>query len=298
MIKLLLTVALAAAAAHAADLRLYVFDCGKLHYADPTRFGFKNEEVKVYDLSVGCYLIVHPKGTLMWDVGVIPDSDFPKDGKPATKLYATATKTLKSQVLSTGHNPDDITYLAMSHSHWDHLANANEFAHSIWLVRPVERNILFGPNPPERSTPDEYNLLKDSKTVSLPEGDYDVFGDGTVVIKPAYGHTPGHSVLFVKLSQDRPDSPQRRPLPLPRRSNRRPLSQQRVQQGPNPPIAHSDPSIPKTIRREAVDPARLRRVPETQKGPGVLRIALCGHHGYSPLPLALPQWLKTSTAPI
>ena len=204
MKKLLLTIVLATAAAPAADLRLYVFDCGKLHYNDPTRFNFKKEEVKVYDLSVGCYLIVHPKGTLMWDVGVIPDSSFPKNGKPATKLYATATKTLKSQVASTGHNPDDITYLAMSHSHWDHLANANEFAHSIWLVRPIERNILFGPNPPERSTPDEYSALKDSKTVSLPEGDYDVFGDGTVVIKPAYGHTPGHSVLFVKLVKTGP----------------------------------------------------------------------------------------------
>ena len=78
MKKLLLTILLSAAAAHAADLRLYVFDCGKLHYDDPTRFNFKKEEVKVYDLSVGCYLIVHPKGTLMWDVGVIPDSRLPQ----------------------------------------------------------------------------------------------------------------------------------------------------------------------------------------------------------------------------
>ena len=205
MKKLLLTILLSTAAlASAQSVRLYVFDCGKLHYDDPTRFNFKKEEVKVYDLSVGCYLIVHPKGTLMWDVGVIPDAAFPADGKPATKLYATATKTLKSQLAASGYKPDAITYLAMSHSHWDHLANANEFAHATWLVRPIERNILFGPNPPERSTPDEYNALKDSKTVSLPEGDYDVFGDGSVVIKPAYGHTPGHSVLFVKLAKTGP----------------------------------------------------------------------------------------------
>src|SRR5437660_6725670 len=103
-------------------VRLYVFDCGKLHYDDPSRFNFKKEEVKVYDLSVGCYLIAHPKGTLMWDVGVIPDSTFPGDGKPATKLYATASKTLKSQLAAAGYTPDAITYLAMSHSHWDHLA--------------------------------------------------------------------------------------------------------------------------------------------------------------------------------
>jgi glyoxylase-like metal-dependent hydrolase (beta-lactamase superfamily II) len=53
----------------------------------------------------------------------------------------------------------------------------------------------------ERSTPFEYDALKSSKTITLPEGDYDVFGDGSVVIKPAYGHTPGHSVLSVKLAK-------------------------------------------------------------------------------------------------
>ena len=71
-------------------------------------------------------------------------------------------------------------------------------------MRPVERAILFGANPPERSTPDEYDALKNSKSVSLPEGDYDVFGDGSVVVKPAYGHTPGHSVLYVKLAKTGP----------------------------------------------------------------------------------------------
>ena len=206
----LLTMFLMAAAAFAADkpavksVRLYVFDCGKLHYDDPSRFNFKKEEVKIYDLSVGCYLIAHPKGTLMWDVGVIPDGVFPSNGQPATKLYATVTKTLKVQLAQAGYSPRDINYLAMSHSHWDHLANANEFARSTWLVRPVERDILFGPNPPERSTRDEYDALKNSMTVSLPEGDYDVFGDGSVVIKPAYGHTPGHSVLYVKLAKSGP----------------------------------------------------------------------------------------------
>jgi glyoxylase-like metal-dependent hydrolase (beta-lactamase superfamily II) len=36
------------------------------------------------------------------------------------------------------------------------------------------------------------------------EGDYDVFGDGTVVIKPTPGHTPGHEVLFLKLAKTGP----------------------------------------------------------------------------------------------
>ena len=209
MKNILLTLLLAGAALLAADkpvksVRLYVFDCGKLHYDDPTRFGFKKEEVLNYELSVGCYLIVHPKGTLMWDVGVIPDKSFPSDGKPATKFYATASKPLKAQLAEAGYSPDNITYLAMSHSHWDHLANANEFAKSIWLVRPIERDMLFSSNPPERSTPDEYDALKSSRVTLLKDAGYDVFGDGRVVVKPAYGHTPGHSVLYVKLRKTGP----------------------------------------------------------------------------------------------
>ena len=50
----------------------------------------------------------------------------------------------------------------------------------------------------------QYVALKNSKTKILKGEDYDVFGDGTVVIKAAYGHTPGHQVLFVKLAKTGP----------------------------------------------------------------------------------------------
>jgi glyoxylase-like metal-dependent hydrolase (beta-lactamase superfamily II) len=33
------------------------------------------------------------------------------------------------------------------------------------------------------------------------DGDYDVFGDGTVVVISTPGHTPGHESLFVKLKK-------------------------------------------------------------------------------------------------
>ena len=59
---------------HPKSLRLYVFNCGSLDISDPERFRFKKEELATTNLSVGCYLIVHPKGTLMWDVGAVPDS--------------------------------------------------------------------------------------------------------------------------------------------------------------------------------------------------------------------------------
>jgi hypothetical protein len=56
------------------SLRLYIFDCGVLKPADAKSFGF--DKVAELKMSVPCFLIAHPKGTMMWDVGVVPDSDF------------------------------------------------------------------------------------------------------------------------------------------------------------------------------------------------------------------------------
>lgn len=181
------------------SLRLYVFDCGNLKI-DPTPYGFTKEQLKTTNMSVPCFLIAHPKGTLVWDVGTIPDSAF-KPAGPATFDRATATKTLKSQLAEVGYSPADITYIALSHCHWDHTANANEFAGAIWLARQDERDAMFA-HPPEYARclyPQNYSALLNTKTIILHDEDYDVFGDGTVVLKSAPGHAPGHQVLFLKL---------------------------------------------------------------------------------------------------
>ncbi len=182
-------------------VRLYVFDCGVIKGLDPGLFNFKKEELAETELAVPCYLIVDPKGTLMWDVGVIPDADFKDDGKPVTEGPSTATRTLKSQLAEIGYAPTDITYLGLSHYHGDHIANSNEFATATWLVRQVERDAMFADKPPALSDPKDYDLLKNSKTVILTTDEYDVFGDGKVIIKYAPGHTPGHQVLIVKLEK-------------------------------------------------------------------------------------------------
>jgi N-acyl homoserine lactone hydrolase len=183
------------------SVRLYVFDCGTIHDLDPGLFGFKKGELAETRLAVPCYLIVDPKGTLMWDVGVIPDTAFNDGGGPVNQTYFTATKTLKSQLAAIGYSPSDITYLGLSHYHSDHVANSNEFASATWLVRQVERDAMFADKPPALSDPKNYDKLKTSKTILLTTDEYDVFGDGKVIIKSAPGHTPGHQVLILKLAK-------------------------------------------------------------------------------------------------
>ncbi len=185
------------------SLRLYVFDCGVLKPADAKSYGF--DKVAELKMSVPCFLIAHPKGTLMWDVGVVPDSDFKGDGSPVIQGFIEVAKPLKTQLEALGYEPQDIKYLAMSHYHIDHSANANMFAGSTWLVAQAERDIMFSDKPAPVRVEKNYSALKDSKTTILPPAsDYDVFGDGSVIIKQAPGHTPGHQVLFLKLPKTGP----------------------------------------------------------------------------------------------
>jgi N-acyl homoserine lactone hydrolase len=207
-----LGIATKAAAQHRPDppksIRLYVFDNGTIKATDefkrlnPELFKGRNPDVDFFTDT--CYLIVHPKGTLMWDAGMILDSDMPADGKPITQGIRTGTKPLKPRLAAAGYRPSDITYLAMSHYHSDHTANANDFAGSTWIVQKAERDWMFADEPKGNIRPFEYNKLKDSKTILLNNEDHDVFGDGTVVIISAPGHTPGHQVLFVNLAKTGP----------------------------------------------------------------------------------------------
>ncbi|MBZ5575660.1 MAG: N-acyl homoserine lactonase family protein [Acidobacteriia bacterium] len=201
-----LPIALCAALAAAqpkppSSVRLYVFDCGHLVSGNPK--ALLDRGVTTTDMSVLAYLIVHPRGTLLWDTGVIPDELIKPEG--TTEARATVHTTLRGQFAAIGYQPSDITYLALSHYHYDHSANANEFAGSTWLVHQAERDAMFPETPP--ATPingaARYSALRNSKTKII-EGDYDVFGDGSVVIVATPGHTPGHQSLFVNLKKTGP----------------------------------------------------------------------------------------------
>jgi N-acyl homoserine lactone hydrolase len=192
---------MSAAPAPPKSVRLYIFDCGVIKGLGVELFGFKPGEVPVRDFFVPCYLVVHPKGTMMWDVGVIADSSFKGDGAPVTDGRSTVNKPLLPQLAALGYTPADITYLGLSHYHSDHTANANAFTKSTWLVRLAERDMMFNPPPGAIVQTASFASLKTANTRILNDDEYDVFGDGTVVIKSAPGHTPGHQVLFLKLNK-------------------------------------------------------------------------------------------------
>jgi glyoxylase-like metal-dependent hydrolase (beta-lactamase superfamily II) len=184
--------------------RIYIFDAGHIRGLDPKLFNFTREELKEVDFVNTAYLIVHPKGTLMFDVGAVPDSHFTADGAPVTEGIMSATRPLKPQLAEAGYTPADITHLAMSHYHSDHTANANDFAGATWIVQKAERDFMLADTPQGIIQPDHYSALRTARTRILDNEDLDVFGDGTVVVVSTPGHTPGHQVLFVQLARRGP----------------------------------------------------------------------------------------------
>jgi N-acyl homoserine lactone hydrolase len=184
--------------------RLYIFDNGDIAGLDPTIFGFAKEELKSVDFVNQSYLIVHPRGTVMFDTGGVGDDKFPAGGGVAKEGIMTASKKLVPQMEAAGYTPADVTYLVLSHYHSDHTGNANLFARSTWIVQKAERDFMFSDKPQGIIQPASYSALKDAKTTILNNEDFDIFGDGTVVVKSAPGHTPGHQVLFLKLAKTGP----------------------------------------------------------------------------------------------
>jgi N-acyl homoserine lactone hydrolase len=187
--------------------RLYVLDCGML---TPNREGVERYHITMAEageirMPVPCFLVAHPKGTLIWDVGVIPDAVVEAQPQGARAnvnptVAAEVTRTLKSQLAQIGYAVADVTYVAISHAHIDHTANLNAFAGSTWLTPRAERDFMWAPNNP-RVNPSFFNLLEKSPRVRFIEADeHDVFGDGRVIIKAAPGHTPGHQVLVLNLA--------------------------------------------------------------------------------------------------
>jgi len=180
--------------------RLYVIDCGTLVYNRPEDYQLSREEVADTNMSVPCFLVLHPRGILLFDTGL-------SDRLVGRPLYENVDggygqikfNTLRGQLADIGVAPSDITYLAISHSHFDHVGNANDYAGATWLAQKAELDFMFGPAADPAYLP-LYDALAHAHQVVF-QGDHDVFGDGTVILKFAPGHTPGHQALYVKLAR-------------------------------------------------------------------------------------------------
>jgi glyoxylase-like metal-dependent hydrolase (beta-lactamase superfamily II) len=178
-------------------IRVYAFDAGRLVFTDLGAFSDTGEyDRKPGTLAASCFLIRHPKGDLLWDSGVGDRYASEPEGVQLPRYRVVVPRTVASQLASIGLTYSDITYFAFSHGHGDHLGNADQLGNSRWIVNRNELAWLEAVPPPPRTDIKLLAARDPAKSIVI-EGDHDVFGDGSVRILSAPGHTPGHQVLLV-----------------------------------------------------------------------------------------------------
>ena len=190
------------------NLKLYVFECGRLRFDTVENFNIRDDETDVRELVVPCYIVDHPDGLMIWDGG-LPSYVADTEGWHDNERIGRTTRldqTLAEQLAESGLGFDlgSFDYMAFSHIHYDHVGVANEITGAQWLVQQGDFDAAFAETVTVPAVQSELlENLRDNDRLIL-DGDHDVFGDGRVQILSAPGHTPGHQVLFLDLDETGP----------------------------------------------------------------------------------------------
>ena len=197
--------------AQAQDIKLYAFSSGALTIGKGILQNLAPVEPPI-QIPVGFFVIKHPKGNVLFDTGnndrIIKDPSYWSASFTALKPVNTPDVAIDTQLGKIDLKPDDIKYVVASHLHLDHGGNVGKFPNSTIVVQKDEIQNAFWPKAgtggpymigdvlPLRAENKDYpNAVK---MLQL-EGDLDLFGDGTLMVKRWVGHTPGSQMMTVRL---------------------------------------------------------------------------------------------------
>ncbi len=201
----------AAQAQSAPDLKLYAFSSGALTLGKGALLNLGPMDPPIV-VPVGFFVVRHPMGNVLFDTGnndkLINDKNWWTKANMAMMPAMTPEVAIDAQLKKIGLTPDDITYVVVSHLHLDHGGNVGKFPKSTIVAQKSEIENAFWPAPgtggpyvigdvlPLRSAGTPNPAAQ--KMLQL-EGDLDIFGDGSIVVKRWVAHTPGSQMMVVKL---------------------------------------------------------------------------------------------------
>lgn len=184
------------------SLRLFGCLCGQFH-SPGAAMGMPGDRVSV---PIPFYVLEHPSGVALFDCG-LPDAMLDHDDTYRAVLRTqdldatlTAEETLTRNLERLDIDPAQVTHVALSHLHFDHAGGLRELPNATVVIQRREWEAGF-----ELESARRYALRKRyydlGHPVTLLDGEHDLFGDGSAVLIPSYGHTPGHQSLRVRNDQ-------------------------------------------------------------------------------------------------
>jgi N-acyl homoserine lactone hydrolase len=153
-------------------------------------------------LPIPSWLVLHPRGTLLFDTGLHPalQGDTSRIGSLADTFAVDFEpgQELSARLEAVEVDPAAVDVVAFSHLHFDHCGGTALVPNARLVVQRAEWEAGHHPRLIQHHVynPDDFDLGHD---VELLDGDHDVFGDGSVRCVPTPGHTAGHQSLVVGL---------------------------------------------------------------------------------------------------
>ena len=192
------------APAATADVELWRLDCGSIKVKDLSAFSDTFDYAgQSRELTDSCYLIRHGEDYMLWDTGLPAALLNAPQGDQA--MAPTLKRTIPDQLKEIGVAVERIGTVGVSHDHFDHLGQAASFPKATLLIGAADLAALKSEPPPFGVDPSLVApWLKEGGKVEGVEGDKDLFGDGSVTMLSAPGHTPGSHALLVRLAQKGP----------------------------------------------------------------------------------------------
>jgi N-acyl homoserine lactone hydrolase len=183
------------------SLQVYALTCG--HLTGELGHLMEGGEGRVR-LPIPAYLIEHPKGTALFDTGMHPDCQHDPAARVGERLAGLFEfdyhpgEEIGTQLEALGRDPGRINLIVNSHFHFDHVGGNALIPNATMLVQRREWDAGMDPDSAAKRgfNPRDFDL---GHKLRLVDGEHDVFGDGSVVCLPTYGHTPGHQSLKLRL---------------------------------------------------------------------------------------------------
>lgn len=184
-------------------MKLYIFSTGimrcKRGLFTPNRH--PDQEIEA---PVPVFLVQHPRGNVLFDTGCHPEIE-----TNPTKVWGGLIKVFRpelkaedqipAQLARIGLKTGDIDFVVLSHLHMDHAGGNQFFAGAEFIVQEEE---MAAAKDPANEGKGYYRHDWDYPLCyRLINGEQDLFGDGTIRLKPLPGHSRGMQIVLVKLNE-------------------------------------------------------------------------------------------------
>jgi len=179
-------------------VQLFAFTCG--WFQAPVGFFLDGGSKDILRSPVPAYLIRHPKGLALFDTGLGQ-----RFLRPAgTTLASEATgyefdeqADVAARLRGIDIDPAEVRWIINSHWHADHCGGNASIPNGTIVVQRRERDAALASEESRLYDRRDYDL---GHPVLAIDGEHDLYGDGSVVLFPTYGHTPGHQCARIRLS--------------------------------------------------------------------------------------------------